>query len=176
MTPFWRASSSQWKATAARPPRPPIRKVSRWSFWLSRKGTRFSSRRARIWSRRHLTPALYPRAAPPSASIPARVAAFRLTSNDIGGYRSRRRAGEQVSHTLDSKSDRYDQISYDQISSAYDLIAEPAEHEVRARGLALLDAQLRERVLDVGAGTGGALPALAALVGEAGLVCGLDAS
>ena len=65
---------------------------------------------------------------------------------------------------------------YDHISAAYDLIADPAEHGVRERGLALLDAQPGERVLDLGAGTGSALPLLAARVGELGLVCGLDAS
>jgi demethylmenaquinone methyltransferase/2-methoxy-6-polyprenyl-1,4-benzoquinol methylase len=65
---------------------------------------------------------------------------------------------------------------YDRISAAYDLIADPAEHGVRERGLALLDAQPGERVLDLGAGTGSALPLLAARVGERGLVCGLDAS
>jgi demethylmenaquinone methyltransferase/2-methoxy-6-polyprenyl-1,4-benzoquinol methylase len=65
---------------------------------------------------------------------------------------------------------------YDHISAAYDLIADPAEHGVRERGLELLDAQPGERVLDLGAGTGSALPLLAARVGEPGLVCGLDAS
>jgi demethylmenaquinone methyltransferase/2-methoxy-6-polyprenyl-1,4-benzoquinol methylase len=65
---------------------------------------------------------------------------------------------------------------YDQISAAYDLIADPAERGVRERGLALLDAQPGERVLDLGAGTGSALPLLAARVGVGGLVCGLDAS
>src|SRR5215470_9596060 len=65
---------------------------------------------------------------------------------------------------------------YDHISTAYDLIADPAEQGVRERGLDLLDAQPEERVLDVGAGTGSALPLLAVSVGAGGLVCGLDAS
>jgi demethylmenaquinone methyltransferase/2-methoxy-6-polyprenyl-1,4-benzoquinol methylase len=65
---------------------------------------------------------------------------------------------------------------YDHVSAAYDLIADPAEHGVRTRALALLDARPGERVLDLGAGTGRALPLLAARVGARGLVCGLDAS
>jgi demethylmenaquinone methyltransferase/2-methoxy-6-polyprenyl-1,4-benzoquinol methylase len=65
---------------------------------------------------------------------------------------------------------------YDQLSAAYDLIADPAEHAVRERGLALLDAKPGERVLDLGTGTGSALPLLGAQVGGRGRVCGLDAS
>jgi demethylmenaquinone methyltransferase/2-methoxy-6-polyprenyl-1,4-benzoquinol methylase len=66
--------------------------------------------------------------------------------------------------------------TYDRISAVYDLIADPAEHGARDRGLALLDARPGERVLEIGSGTGRALAKLAAAVGPRGLVCGLDSS
>lgn len=66
--------------------------------------------------------------------------------------------------------------TYDRISSAYDLVADPAEHDARERGLALLDARSGERVLEIGAGTGRALAELASAVGPSGLVSGLDSS
>lgn len=65
---------------------------------------------------------------------------------------------------------------YDRISLAYDLLADPAEHQARDRGLDLLDPRPGERVLEIGAGTGRALVALANAVGSSGLVCGLDRS
>lgn len=65
---------------------------------------------------------------------------------------------------------------YDRISGAYDLIADPAEHQARDQGLAILNARLGERVLEIGAGTGRALVTLARAVGLPGLVCGLDSS
>ena len=65
---------------------------------------------------------------------------------------------------------------YDRISVAYDLIADPAEHHARDRGLELLNAGPGERLLEIGAGTGRALLRLAEAVGPSGVVCGLDAS
>lgn len=65
---------------------------------------------------------------------------------------------------------------YDRISLAYDLLADPAEHQARDRGLELLDPRPGERVLEIGAGTGRALVTLAEAVGPSGLVCGLDRS
>ena len=65
---------------------------------------------------------------------------------------------------------------YDRISVAYDLIADPAEHQARDRGLDLLNARPGERVLEIGAGTGRALIRLAQAVGPSGEVCGLDSS
>ena len=66
--------------------------------------------------------------------------------------------------------------SYDRISAAYDLIADPAEHHARESGLDLLNAAPGERVLEIGAGTGRALLELAQAVGGSGLACGLDSS
>lgn len=65
---------------------------------------------------------------------------------------------------------------YDRISVAYDLLADPAEHRARDRGLELLDPRPGERVLEIGAGTGRALVAVANAVGPSGVVCGLDRS
>jgi demethylmenaquinone methyltransferase/2-methoxy-6-polyprenyl-1,4-benzoquinol methylase len=65
---------------------------------------------------------------------------------------------------------------YDRISLAYDLLADPAEHSARDRGLALLNATPGERVLEIGAGTGRALLELAEKAGRSGLACGLDTS
>jgi demethylmenaquinone methyltransferase/2-methoxy-6-polyprenyl-1,4-benzoquinol methylase len=65
---------------------------------------------------------------------------------------------------------------YDRMSVAYDLIADPAEHRARDRGLDLLNAGPGERVLEIGAGTGRALIRLAQAVAPLGEVCGLDCS
>ena len=65
---------------------------------------------------------------------------------------------------------------YDRIGVAYDLIADPAEHQARDRGLDLLNARSGECVLEIGAGTGRALVRLAQAVGRSGEVCGLDSS
>jgi ubiquinone/menaquinone biosynthesis C-methylase UbiE len=65
---------------------------------------------------------------------------------------------------------------YDRISVSYGLIADPAEHQARGRGLDLLNARPGERVLEIGAGTGRALIRLAQGVGPSGQVCGLDSS
>jgi demethylmenaquinone methyltransferase/2-methoxy-6-polyprenyl-1,4-benzoquinol methylase len=62
------------------------------------------------------------------------------------------------------------------MSVAYDLIADPAEHRARDRGLDLLNARPGERVLEIGAGTGRALIRLAQAVGPVGEVCGIDRS
>ena len=65
---------------------------------------------------------------------------------------------------------------YDRISHAYDLIADGGEHLARERGLALLDVQPGESVLEIGFGTGHSLIALAESVGEGGQVKGIDIS
>jgi demethylmenaquinone methyltransferase/2-methoxy-6-polyprenyl-1,4-benzoquinol methylase len=65
---------------------------------------------------------------------------------------------------------------YDRISVAYDLVADPAEHQARDRGLDVLNARRGERVLEIGAGTGRALVSLARTVGPSGRVVGLDRS
>lgn len=67
-------------------------------------------------------------------------------------------------------------VRYDRLSVAYDLIADPAEHRARDRGLDLLNAGPGERVLEIGAGTGRALIRLAEAVAPQGEVCGLDCS
>ena len=63
---------------------------------------------------------------------------------------------------------------YDRISRAYDLIADAGEHKARERGLELLAPAPGERALEIGYGTGHSLEALAAAVGAAGRVVGVD--
>lgn len=65
---------------------------------------------------------------------------------------------------------------YDRISRAYDLLADAGEHDARDAGLRLLGVRARERVLELGFGTGHALVQLARAVGESGSVCGIDLS
>ena len=65
---------------------------------------------------------------------------------------------------------------YDRISRVYDLIADSGEHVARERGLALLDVQPGESVLEIGFGTGHSLIALAESVGKNGHVTGIDIS
>lgn len=67
------------------------------------------------------------------------------------------------------------QASYDRLSKIYDLLA-ASEHPYIDRGLQLMDLAAGESVLEIGCGTGHALLQMAQLVGETGLVCGLDIS
>jgi len=65
---------------------------------------------------------------------------------------------------------------YTRISSVYDALADHDEHQAREAGLALLDAQAGEHVLEIGFGTGSSLVELATAVGASGRVCGIDIS
>lgn len=65
---------------------------------------------------------------------------------------------------------------YDRVSTAYGVVADAAEHGARDSGLRLLDARPGERILEIGCGTGRALPRIAASVQAGGLACGLDTS
>lgn len=65
---------------------------------------------------------------------------------------------------------------YTRISRVYDALADRDEHRAREIGLALLDAKVGERVLEIGFGTGTSLVPLAASVGATGRVCGIDIS
>ena len=65
---------------------------------------------------------------------------------------------------------------YTRISSVYDALADRDEHQAREAGLALLDAQEGEHVLEIGFGTGSSLVELVAAVGASGRVCGIDIS
>ncbi len=65
---------------------------------------------------------------------------------------------------------------YDKISGVYDLLAERSEGPVRQAGLEKLALTAGERVLEIGYGTGCCLVQLAAAVGPAGMVFGIDLS
>jgi len=65
---------------------------------------------------------------------------------------------------------------YDRLSLFYDWIAEASEGGPRARALQALQAGPGDEVLEIGVGTGRALPALAHAVGAAGRVLGIDVS
>jgi len=65
---------------------------------------------------------------------------------------------------------------YDRISAVYDVISGSSERKFVAEGLKMLDARRGEKVLEVGFGTGDALVALAAAVGDEGTVAGIDIS
>ena len=66
--------------------------------------------------------------------------------------------------------------NYDRLSPFYDLLAGSSERACRAAGLDLLGAMPGERILEIGPGTGGALPDLAGRLAPDGLVWGLDLS
>jgi len=65
---------------------------------------------------------------------------------------------------------------YDRTSRWHRFVEEPFERRARTDGLDLLRVRPGERVLELGCGAGGALIALAAAVGPAGRVVGLDLS
>ncbi|MCA9090611.1 MAG: class I SAM-dependent methyltransferase [Planctomycetaceae bacterium] len=73
-------------------------------------------------------------------------------------------------------SDNATKQFYDRISHAYDMIADGGEHVAREKGLALLNVQPGEAVLEIGYGTGHSLVALIEAVGEKGSVSGIDIS
>jgi ubiquinone/menaquinone biosynthesis C-methylase UbiE len=68
------------------------------------------------------------------------------------------------------------QANYDRLSRWYDLLASGSEKKFTKLGLRQLNVQPGESVLEIGSGTGHALLALAAAVGGAGRVYGLDLS
>jgi demethylmenaquinone methyltransferase/2-methoxy-6-polyprenyl-1,4-benzoquinol methylase len=65
---------------------------------------------------------------------------------------------------------------YDRISAAYDMIADANEKPARLAGLNALEVKPGDKVLELGFGTGNEVADLAELVGETGLVAGLDIS
>jgi ubiquinone/menaquinone biosynthesis C-methylase UbiE len=67
-------------------------------------------------------------------------------------------------------------LSYNKLSTWYDLIARGSERQFREKGLELLCVALGEKVLEVGCGTGHSLLALSKQVGPTGRVFGLDLS
>lgn len=75
-----------------------------------------------------------------------------------------------------TRSRRSAQASYDRLSRWYDALAAGSEGRFMRAGLRLLNVQPGERVLDIGCGTGRAVVALTAAVGERGLVLGVDLS
>jgi ubiquinone/menaquinone biosynthesis C-methylase UbiE len=67
-------------------------------------------------------------------------------------------------------------LSYDRMSSMYDWLAGSSEEPYMRAGLAMLDVQPGEDVLEIGSGTGKALIGICKLAGEQGSICGLDLS
>jgi ubiquinone/menaquinone biosynthesis C-methylase UbiE len=65
---------------------------------------------------------------------------------------------------------------YDMISRWYDLFTGSSERRLAAKGIALLNVQPGEKVLEIGFGTGHALVSLARAVGQTGKVHGIDIS
>jgi ubiquinone/menaquinone biosynthesis C-methylase UbiE len=81
-----------------------------------------------------------------------------------------------VVKTRGHHSDMDTRTFYDRISSAYDLLADASEGACRHQSLNMLSVATGERVLEIGSGTGRALPSLAAAVSPTGRVVGLDVS
>ena len=66
--------------------------------------------------------------------------------------------------------------SYDRLSHAYDGLFDAFEAPLRSEAIRYLEARPGERILEIGSGTGRALPLLAAAVGRGGAVMGIDLS
>jgi ubiquinone/menaquinone biosynthesis C-methylase UbiE len=71
---------------------------------------------------------------------------------------------------------RRTRTNYNRLSRIYDLLSGAGEVTFTRAGLALLDVQPGEQVLEVGCGTGRALVDLAGAAGTGGRVCGIDLS
>jgi len=67
-------------------------------------------------------------------------------------------------------------LSYNKLSTWYDLIAGGSENKFREKGLELLNVMPGESIIEVGCGTGHSLLTLSQQVGPAGRVYGLDLS
>jgi ubiquinone/menaquinone biosynthesis C-methylase UbiE len=65
---------------------------------------------------------------------------------------------------------------YDQISGAYDVLADSSEHEIREIGIQAVGVSPGQTVLEIGCGTGHGLLSLARAVGPSGEVYGVDIS
>jgi ubiquinone/menaquinone biosynthesis C-methylase UbiE len=67
-------------------------------------------------------------------------------------------------------------LSYNKMSTWYDLIAGGSEKKFREKGLELLNVMAGESIIEVGCGTGHSLLTLSKQVGPAGRIYGLDLS
>jgi demethylmenaquinone methyltransferase/2-methoxy-6-polyprenyl-1,4-benzoquinol methylase len=65
---------------------------------------------------------------------------------------------------------------YDRIANVYDTMADASERPARLKGLAALALQPGEKVLEIGFGTGHEILDMLQLVGNTGLVAGIDIS
>ena len=79
-----------------------------------------------------------------------------------------------VSNVERSKAEA--QATYNRLSGWYEWLAGASERPFRECGLAHLNPQPGERILEIGCGTGSSLSVLAKAVGETGKVIGLDLS
>jgi len=77
---------------------------------------------------------------------------------------------------MNSSDEKLTKSFYDRISHSYDLLADSNEHVAREKGLAALDIDEGEKILEIGYGTGHSLVALAEAAGATGLVYGVDIS
>src|SRR5512140_2028421 len=75
-----------------------------------------------------------------------------------------------------TRSKQQAMTAYDRLSRWYDWLSASSEQPLAELGLQKLNAQAGETVLEVGFGTGHALLALAAAVGDSGRVIGIDIS
>jgi ubiquinone/menaquinone biosynthesis C-methylase UbiE len=80
----------------------------------------------------------------------------------------------EISRVIRSKAEA--QAMYDRISGWYDLLEGIWEKKSRDVGLRKLGVKAGETVLEIGFGPGHGILALAQMVGESGMVCGLDLS
>ena len=82
-------------------------------------------------------------------------------------------AGDEMSRV--SSAHRQTAATYDRISGWYDLLAGSEQRAARL-GMKMLAVQHRERILEIGCGSGHALDELASAAGDVGVVCGVDVS
>ncbi len=65
---------------------------------------------------------------------------------------------------------------YDRLSPWYDLLTGSSENQITGHALDFLDIKPGEKLLEIGFGTGNAIPRIISKVGEAGVAVGLDLS
>lgn len=135
----------------------------------TKSGVTPDERVARVGDRRVSSPCRLPSHATPGTSVAPRTGpGFAIRCAEMAARSGPRRRAERRSGSRAT--------FYDRLSVFYDWIAEASEGKPRQHALQALGAGQGDKVLEIGVGTGRALPSLVRGVGAGGRVFGIDVS